>query len=70
MMLNSQKKGVELLAAIRSRGWTQMEFARRLGASYVSVSYWVRGHVIPSAKWKRKITRLVGVRFENGKERS
>jgi transcriptional regulator with XRE-family HTH domain len=50
-----------LPAALRAKGWTQNELARRLGISKAHVSNMMSGRVTPGKKLALKISRLLDV---------
>ena len=44
----------------QARGWTQEQFARRLGVQQVAVSKWEHGH-LPRAKTQQRLADLFGL---------
>jgi transcriptional regulator with XRE-family HTH domain len=57
---------VKTIRALRQeRGWTQLEFANRLGVTPATVFNWERGKYEPKASQLRAMARAFGVSMDD-----
>ena len=50
--------GPKILALLEENGWSQADFADMLGVKQPSVSQWIKGKHVPSAKKLRQISSI------------
>lgn len=50
-----------LWRAVKARGWSQGDLARKLGTSSANVNRWLHGDRAPSRRWAGAIETLLGV---------
>lgn len=57
---NLSTVGGRIRAMRRAKGWKQMVFAEKLGASQAAISQWENNHFLPGDFWRWKIADTLG----------